>query len=195
MEILRNAGNRPNYDNDEGIQEIFIYENRLQSLLDTVLARRVNEIICHVANNDDEQGSTSPQPSFDRQYAAWVAAGLVVMMILLFLAPLFFLFIVSICTLNWIEWRYKHCRSTKCKSSWWQIKCNCRVSHICYIPIRCTYLARVPKLKGIIWLWIIIKFLASVFMYSTRYLIVIEWKASLREVGVPPSPSSLSIIH
>jgi len=95
MEILRSAGNRPtNHGNDKGIQEIFIYEIRLQSLLDTVLARKVNEIICCVANNDDEQGSMSPQPSFDRQYATWVAAGLVVLMILLFAAPLSLLCIV-----------------------------------------------------------------------------------------------------
>ena len=123
MEILRSAGNCPtNHGNDKGIQEIFIYENRLQSLLDTVLARTVNEIICHVANNDNEQGSMSPQPSFDRQYATWVAAGLVVLMILLFAAPLSLLCIVSICTLNWIQWRYKHRRSTRSKSfRWWQL--------------------------------------------------------------------------
>jgi len=118
MEILRNAGNRPNYDNDE---VVIIYDNRLESLLDTVLARRVNEIICHVANNDDEKGSMSPQPSFDRQYATWVAAGLVVLMILLFAAPLSLLCIVLICTLNLVAWRYKHRRSTKCKSRWWQL--------------------------------------------------------------------------
>ena len=122
MEILRSAGNRPtNHGNDKGIQEIFIYENRLQSLLDTVLARKVNEIICCVANNDDEQGSMSPQPSFDRQYATWVAAGLVVLMILLFAAPLSLFCIVLICTLNWIEWRYKHRRSTRSKSRWWLV--------------------------------------------------------------------------
>ena len=122
MEILRSAGNRPtNHGNDKGIQEIFIYENRLQSLLDTVLARTVNEIICHVANNDNEQGSMSPQPSFDRQYATWVAAGLVVLMILLFAAPLSLFCIVLICTLNWIEWRYKHRRSTRSKSRWWLV--------------------------------------------------------------------------
>jgi hypothetical protein len=115
MEILRNAGNRPDYDNDE---VVIIYDNRLESLLDTVLARKVNEVICHVANNDNDHLVTlHPQQSFDRQYGTWVTAGLVVFMMLLFL-PLSFLCIVSICTLNWIKWRYKHCHSTKCKSSW-----------------------------------------------------------------------------
>ena len=123
MEILRSAGNRPtNHGNDKGIQEIFIYENRLQSLLDTVLARKVNEIICHVVDNDNDHLVTLHQQHFfDRQYATWVAAGLVVLIILFFTAPLFILCIVSICTLNWIEWRYKPRRSTRSKSRWWQL--------------------------------------------------------------------------
>jgi hypothetical protein len=121
MEILRNAGNLPtNNDYDKGIQEV-AYDNRLQSLLEMKLVRKVNEVICNFVNNDNEQGSTSFQPSFDRQYATWVAAGLVVMMILLFAgAPLSIFCIVTICTLNWIEWRYnKHRRSTRSKSRWW----------------------------------------------------------------------------
>jgi hypothetical protein len=105
MEILRNAGNRPTYcGNDKGIQEVaIIYDNRLQSLLETKLVRKVNIVVCNFVNNDDEQGSTSSQPSFDRQCATWVAAGWVVMMILLFAgAPLSLFCIVSICTLIWI---------------------------------------------------------------------------------------------
>jgi hypothetical protein len=120
MEILRNAGNRPtNHGNDKGIQEVaIIYDNRLQSLLDTKLVRKVNEVICNFVDNDNEQGSTSFQPSFDRQYATWVAAGLVVMMILLFAgAPLSLFCIVSICTLNWIAWSH----ITRSKSHWWQL--------------------------------------------------------------------------
>jgi hypothetical protein len=125
MEILRNAGNRPtNHGNDKGIQEVaIIYDNRLQSLLEMKLVMKVNEVICNFVNNDDEQGSISSEPSFDRQYATWVAAGLVVLMILLFAgAPLSLFCIVSICTLNWIEWRNnKHHRSTRSKSCWWQL--------------------------------------------------------------------------
>jgi hypothetical protein len=123
LEKLRNAGNRPtNHGNDKGIQEVaIIYDNRLQSLLDTKLVRKVNEVICNFVNNDNEQDSTSFQPSFDRQYATWVAAGLVVMMILLFAGvPLSLFCIVSICTLNLVAWRYnKHRRSTRSKSRWW----------------------------------------------------------------------------
>jgi hypothetical protein len=124
MEILQNAGNRPTYSGyDKWIQEVaIIYDNRLQSLLETKLVRKVNTVVCNFVNNDDEQGSTSSQPSFDRQYATWVAAGWVVMMILLFAgAPLSLFCIVSICILNLVAWRYKHRRSTRSKSCWWQL--------------------------------------------------------------------------
>jgi hypothetical protein len=83
LEILQNAGNCPtNHGNDKEIQEMAItYDNHLQSLLEMKLVRKVNIVTFNLVNNDDEQGSTSPQPSFDCQYATWVAAGWVVMMI------------------------------------------------------------------------------------------------------------------
>ena len=107
MEILRNAGNRPNYDNDE---VVIIYNNHLQSLLDTVLARRVNEVICNIVDNDNDQFSNIASTTFLRSSVRNMGRRGIgcVYDVIISSSTLFPLHCFNL-YLYWIEWRYKHC--------------------------------------------------------------------------------------
>jgi hypothetical protein len=68
MEILRKAGNRPE---KQAIDEV-VYDNRLQQILGTKLTM-INAFLC------GDEGIAHA----DRQYSTWVAAGLIVTLILI----------------------------------------------------------------------------------------------------------------
>ena len=100
MQTLLNAGNRPLSKQEKQGDDEMTYDNRLQQILNTKLTR-INAFIC------GDEGVAHA----DRQYSTWVAAGLIVTVILM-PAGVLSLLGIAICALAIAR------RHDRCEPSW-----------------------------------------------------------------------------